>query len=79
VRVGDGFAACASGVTVKIQRKRHGTWRVVGSDLTSPNGRYAEPIADQAGRYRAVVARSSPNGGSDLCRRAVSDVKRHRH
>jgi hypothetical protein len=77
VRVGDGFPACASGVTVKIQRKHHGSWKVVGSDVTNANGRYAEAIADKDGRYRAVVAKSSPNGGSDVCRRAVSAVKRH--
>jgi 5-hydroxyisourate hydrolase-like protein (transthyretin family) len=77
VRVGDGFSACASGVAVKIQRKHQGTWKVVGSDLTNADGRYAEAIADKDGRYRAVVAKSSPNGGADVCRRAVSAVKRH--
>jgi hypothetical protein len=51
----------------------------VGSDLTNANGFYKEPVADKAGRYRAVVRRSSPNGGDDVCRRAASAVKRHRH
>jgi hypothetical protein len=79
VHVGDGFMACVSGVTVKIQRRHHGTWRVVGSDVTNANGRYRDAIEDRGGRYRATVAKSSPNGGDDVCRRAASAVARHHH
>jgi hypothetical protein len=79
VSVPDGFAACRSGVTVKIQRLRLGEWRTVGSDLTNANGRFREPIADVPGRYRAVTAKFAPGGGDDVCRRAVATVRIHRH
>jgi hypothetical protein len=77
VTVGDGFAACASGVKVKIQRKRQGSWHGVGSDLTSANGKYSAHIADKEGSYRAVVTKTSM--GTDVCRKATSGVKKHHH
>ena len=38
VKVADGFNACRSNVTVKIQRLKNGAWKGVGSDKTSGNG-----------------------------------------
>jgi hypothetical protein len=76
----DGFAACTSGVTVKIQRRRaDGTWRTVETDQTNDIGGYRERIPDRVGRYRAVAVRESLNAGADLCARDRSPTVRHRH
>jgi IPT/TIG domain len=76
----DGFAACTSGVTVKIQRRRaDGTWRTVETDQTNDVGGYRERIPDRVGRYRAVAVRVSLNAGADLCARDRSPTVRHRH
>ena len=77
VNAADGFSGCESGVMVKIQRRKGGSWRTVGSDLTTGTGRYREPIADKNGRYRALVAKASLGGGDDICRRAVSAIQIH--
>jgi hypothetical protein len=76
----DGFAACTSGVTVKIQRRRaDGSWRTVETDQTNNFGGYRERIPDRVGRYRAVAVRESLNGGADVCARDRSPTVRHRH
>jgi hypothetical protein len=76
----DGFAACTSGVTVKIQRRRaDGTWRTVETDQTNDIGGYRQRIPDRVGRYRAVAVRESLNAGADLCARDRSPTVRHRH
>jgi hypothetical protein len=72
VRVSDGFAACYQGVGVRIQRRVSGRWRTIATTLTNDLGRFRASIANRAGRYRAVAPRD--NEGSDVCRRAVSQV-----
>ena len=79
VMVPDGFNACRSGATVKIQRWRNGAWRTIETDVTGSVGRYREHLADRTGRYRAVVKKRALNGGTDVCRRDVSPVRRHTH
>jgi hypothetical protein len=79
VSVGDGFTDCAASVPVKIQRRRAGGWRTVGSTTTTDTGAYKKRIRDRAGRYRALAPRVSLNNGADVCKRDVSPVVRHRH
>jgi hypothetical protein len=79
VSVGDAFTACAASVPVKIQRRVSGHWKTVGSTTTTSTGAYKKRIRDRAGRYRARAARVSLNSGADVCSRAVSPVRRHRH
>lgn len=55
VSAADDFAECESGATVKIQRRRKGTWRTIDTDVTGLGGRYREPLPDRVGKYRAVV------------------------
>jgi hypothetical protein len=76
----DGFAACVSGMTVKIQRRRaDGTWRTVETDQTNDFGGYRARIPDRVGLYRAVAARVSLSAGADICARDRSPTVRHRH
>lgn len=76
----DGFDACESGMTVKIQRRRAGGgWGTVGTDQTNTEGIYRERIRDRVGIYRAVAVRQTVNGGDDVCVRDQSPRVRHRH
>jgi hypothetical protein len=75
VSAADDFAECESGATVKVQRRRRGTWRTIGTDVTGPAGRYREFLPDREGRYRAKVKKRVLN--DDLCRKDVSPVRRH--
>jgi hypothetical protein len=79
VSVGDAFTACAASVPVKIQRRRAGGWRTVGSTTTTDTGAYKKRIRDRAGRYRALAPKRTLNDGADVCKRAVSPGRRHRH
>jgi hypothetical protein len=79
VSVGDGFSDCAASVPVKIQRRRAGAWRTVGTATTNDTGAYKKRIKDRPGRYRALAPKISLNDGADICSRAVSPVRRHRH
>jgi hypothetical protein len=79
VSVGDGFSDCAASVPVKIQRRRAGAWRTVGTATTNDTGAYKKRIKDRPGRYRALAPKVSLNDGADICLRAVSPVRRHRH
>jgi hypothetical protein len=76
----DGFAACVSGITVKIQRRRaDGIWRTVETDQTNDFGGYRARIPDRVGLYRAVAVRVSLSAGADICARDRSPTVRHRH
>jgi hypothetical protein len=79
VHVGDGFNACRSHVTVKIQRLKHGVWRVVGTDQTTANGKYKKVVKDRTGKYRAIAKKTVLNGGDDICVAALSAPRRHHH
>lgn len=73
----DDFAGCEAGVSVRIQRKRHGEWRTIDTSVTDPAGRFREAIPDRSGSYRAVVGRGVTNAGLDICRRAHSPIRAH--
>jgi len=75
----DGFAACVSGVTVRIQRWRDGRWRTVDNAVTNTSGEFREGLSDRAGLYRAVAVRAELNEGVDVCARDRSPRARHRH
>jgi len=79
VTVADGFNACRSGVTVKIQRLKNGVWKTVGSDQTSGNGKYSKNIEDKSGKYRALAKKKTLNGGDDICVADTSPTVHHSH
>jgi len=79
VSVGDGFTACAASVPVKIQRRVSGAWKNVGSTTTTSTGSYKKRIKDKPGKYRARATKVALNSGADVCSRATSPVRRHRH
>ena len=79
VNVADGFNACRSHVTVKIQRLKNGVWRTVGSDQTSANGKYKKVLKDEDGKYRALAKKVVLNGGDDICMADFSAPRRHHH
>jgi hypothetical protein len=78
VGVPDGFAACRSRVSVRIQRAVGDRWRTLVTVMTRPDGSFRVHIADREGRYRARVNRFEPSMGH-LCRGDASGVRRHRH
>jgi hypothetical protein len=72
------FTECVASVPVKIQRRRAGGWRTVGKTTTTDTGAYKRRIKDRPGRYRALAPKVTLTAG-DICTRAVSPVRRHRH
>jgi len=79
VSVSDGFNACRSNVTVKIQRLIDGQWKVVGSDQTSGNGNYKTSVKDKTGKYRAIAKKEVLNSGADICTADTSATRKHHH
>ena len=79
VKVADGFNACRSNVSVKIQHLKNGVWKTVGSDKTSGNGKYSKNIEDKNGKYRAMVGKKTLNGGDDVCVKDTSPTVKHTH
>ena len=79
VSVSDGFAACASNVTVKIQRFFNHAWHTVGTDQTSATGQYSKSLNDKDGKYRAIAAKEVLNGGADVCKVDISTPVNHHH
>jgi hypothetical protein len=75
----DGFAACASNVTVKIQRFFSGAWHTVGTDKTSSNGSWSKSVNDKVGKYRAIASKVALNGGDDVCKVDISPAVKHQH
>lgn len=78
VSVGDGFTDCTASVRVKVQRRVSGRWRTVGRTTTTDTGAYKKQIRDRTGRYRSVATKVTLESG-EICPRAVSHVRRHRH
>jgi hypothetical protein len=72
VTAAGGFAACASDVPVRVQRRVEGVWRTIARTLTGDLGGYRVRVPDRSGRYRSVAPRVERAG--DVCRRAVSRV-----
>jgi IPT/TIG domain len=79
VTVGDAFTACISSVPVKIQRRKSGNWKTVGSTTTSASGSYKKRIRDREGKYRAKAPRVVLNNGVDICSADSSPARRHNH
>jgi subtilisin-like proprotein convertase family protein len=71
VNVTDGFAACRSGVPVKVQHLKKGVWKTVGSTLTKANGTYRVPGLTDPGKYR-TVAKKITLGSGDVCLKDIS-------
>jgi hypothetical protein len=71
------FTDCVASVPVKIQRRRAGGWRTVGSTTTTDTGAYKKRIKDRPGRYRALAPKVTVN--DEVCLRAVSPRRTHRH
>jgi hypothetical protein len=79
VSVGDAFTACVSGVPVKIQRRKSGNWKTVGSTTTSASGSYKKKVKDKEGKYRAKAPKFTPNSGVDVCTADASPARKHNH
>jgi hypothetical protein len=79
VSVADAFAACASSVPVKIQRRVSGNWKTVGSATTSATGTYKKKIKDKEGKYRAKAPKVVLNANVDICSGAKSPARKHNH
>ena len=78
VTVTDGFAACESGVSVKLQKRRlGGGWRTVRTTTTDALGGYVVGLPDRPGLYRAVAPRAGTQ--ADVCSKDRSPRRRHRH
>jgi hypothetical protein len=78
VSVADSTTACVSDVPVKIQRRKSGHWKTVGSTSTSASGSYKKRIKDKPGKYRAKAPKVSVNSNADDCLKAVSASRRNR-
>jgi hypothetical protein len=79
VSVRDGYDACRSNVTVKIQRQKNGVWKTVGTDQTKGNGAYRQVLNDRTGKYRAIAKKEVLNDGVDICKVDRSVPANHRH
>jgi hypothetical protein len=79
VSVADGFTACVSSVPVKIQRRKSGNWKTVGSTTTSASGSYKKKVNDKEGKYRAKAPGVSLNNGVDFCSADSSPARKHNH
>jgi hypothetical protein len=79
VTVGDAFTACVSSVPVKIQLRKSGSWKTVGSTTTSASGSYKKRIRDREGKYRAKAPRVVLNNGVDICSADTSPARKHIH
>jgi hypothetical protein len=71
------FTDCVASVPVKIQRRSAGAWKTVGKTTTTDTGAYKKRIKDKAGKYRALATKVTVN--DEVCLRAKSPVRRHRH
>jgi hypothetical protein len=79
VSVSDGFNACRSNVTVKIQHLKNGVWKTVGTDQTTGTGKYKKAVKDKTGKYRAIAKKEVLNGGDDICVADTSPPRNHHH
>jgi IPT/TIG domain len=77
VAVVDGFAACRSAVSVKIQRRVNGVWTTIHKATTTDTGNYAGHLKNKHGEYRTLAPKITLNSGTDVCKKAVSSVRTH--
>jgi hypothetical protein len=78
ITVADGFNACRSNVTVKIQHLKNGSWETVLADRTNDNGNYSKNLEGKDGKYRAIAKKKTMNGGDDICMADTSPTQNHR-
>lgn len=78
VTVADSIGDCFKKVTVKIQRKKSGSWKTIDKTLTDNQGRFRTWIPDKTRKHRAKVAEITLDNG-DLCALDKSGTKRHQH
>jgi subtilisin-like proprotein convertase family protein len=76
VTVDDAFAACASGVPVKVQHRENGRWRLVGATDTNASGAFVVPGTRDPGQYRALAPRVTL-ATDDVCLKSKSPVATH--
>ncbi len=74
VRVPDGYVACASGVSVRVQRNVNGDWRTVARLVTGSGGSFRTTGINEPGRYRAVAQEVTL--GDHICMQVRSAVVR---
>jgi IPT/TIG domain len=74
------FTDCVAGVPVKIQRKTNSGWKNVGSTTTTDTGSYKKKLKDKPGKYRAIAKKVSLGDPvTDVCTKATSPVRKHKH
>jgi len=74
------FTDCVASVPVKIQRKTSSGWKNVGSATTTSTGSYKKKIKDKPGKYRAIAKKVSLGDPvTDVCKKATSPVRKHKH
>ena len=74
-RVTSDVDTCESGVTVKVQRRKHGRWRTVETGTTTSQGRFRFDLTDRPGRYRSLAPEQTV--GTDTCLQATSPIVRN--
>jgi IPT/TIG domain len=74
------FTDCVASVPVKIQRKTSSGWKNVGSTTTTATGSYKKTLKDKPGKYRAIAKKVSLGDPvTDVCSKATSPVRKHKH
>ena len=73
VNVKDGFRACGSNVTVKVQHLKHGRWKWVTGVLTSASGAFRAHGLSARGKYRTVAKQTTLPSG-DVCLKGISRI-----
>jgi hypothetical protein len=73
----DTTTECIAGVPVKIQKRKSGHWKTVGSTTTKDNGAYKKRIKDKPGKYRAKAPKVTLTAG-DVCNGAKSRTVKHK-
>jgi hypothetical protein len=76
VKVPDGFTDCASGVSVKLQKKKKGGgFKTLKTVTTSATGAYSGKVANKPGKYRALAPKTT--AGGETCLKDASPVRKH--
>jgi IPT/TIG domain len=73
------FTGCVSEVPVKIQRKKSGAWKTVGTTTTDDQGNYTKKVKNPKGtqKFRALAPKVSLGDPvTDVCLKARSAVRK---
>jgi hypothetical protein len=75
VKVPDGTAECANGVSVRLQKKKKGGgWNTLKTVTTNDTGNYSGKVKNKSGKYRALAPKTTTAGG-ESCLKDVSPVR----